>query len=274
MAKTPRFIEYTELSQGLKDLIEAGAKIFPINTVEDLPLVKDKDYYRILSGEEKNNIYTWDVETSMYILVGADDKDVLWTEIKNKPTEFTPQSHTHVTSQITNFPTTMQPSPHNHTELEIINLNKYTTQQVDAFLTNKVDKITGKGLSTNDFTTDEKTKLSQLYTDASFDYATMVQQLSDHKISTDHDNRYYQKTEINNLLANKSDVTTVNGHTSNTTIHVTQTNKDTWDAKASTTYVTDRMPIVVTVDPASPIAGQTIYMEVQILWQIRIYKLV
>lgn len=36
----------------------------------------------------------------------------------------------------------------------------YTRAQTDSMLTGKVDKVTGKGLSTNDYTTEEKTKLA------------------------------------------------------------------------------------------------------------------
>ena len=38
--------------------------------------------------------------------------------------------------------------------------SSYTKSTLDTALNNKVDKVTGKGLSTNDYTTDEKTKLS------------------------------------------------------------------------------------------------------------------
>ena len=39
---------------------------------------------------------------------------------------------------------------------------KYFAQQIKAKLNNKVDKVTGKGLSTNDYTTDEKDKLADI----------------------------------------------------------------------------------------------------------------
>ena len=38
--------------------------------------------------------------------------------------------------------------------------NYYTTTQTDSLLSNKVDKVSGKGLSTNDYTTAEKNKLA------------------------------------------------------------------------------------------------------------------
>ena len=49
---------------------------------------------------------------------------------------------------------------HTHTESDITDLDKYTQAQVDNLLNDKVDKVTGKGLSTNDYTTDEKDKLA------------------------------------------------------------------------------------------------------------------
>lgn len=42
----------------------------------------------------------------------------------------------------------------------------YTKAQLDVFLANKVDKVTGKGLSTEDYTTAEKTKLSGIEAEA------------------------------------------------------------------------------------------------------------
>lgn len=40
--------------------------------------------------------------------------------------------------------------------------NYYTKSETDIKLNTKVDKVTGKGLSTNDYTTAEKTKLAGL----------------------------------------------------------------------------------------------------------------
>lgn len=40
--------------------------------------------------------------------------------------------------------------------------NYYTKSETDSKVSNKVDKVTGKGLSTNDYTTAEKTKLAEL----------------------------------------------------------------------------------------------------------------
>lgn len=44
-------------------------------------------------------------------------------------------------------------------------------EKIDALLNNKVDKVTGKGLSTNDFTNEYKTKLDNLE-NVTIDFAT------------------------------------------------------------------------------------------------------
>jgi hypothetical protein len=51
-----------------------------------------------------------------------------------------------------------------------------------------------------------------------------------------HDDRYYTEGEVDTKLSAKADSTTLSGHTGNTTVHVTQLNKDTWDAKAEGTH--------------------------------------
>ena len=56
-----------------------------------------------------------------------------WSEVSGKPTTFTPSAHTHPISEVTNLQTTLD---------------------------NKVDKVAGKQLSTEDYTTAEKNKLA------------------------------------------------------------------------------------------------------------------
>ena len=56
-----------------------------------------------------------------------------WSEVSGKPTVFTPSAHTHPISEVTNLQTTLD---------------------------NKVDKVIGKQLSTEDYTTAEKNKLA------------------------------------------------------------------------------------------------------------------
>ncbi len=50
----------------------------------------------------------------------------------------------------------------NFQDLIDINLLAYFKSKLDLIFANKVDKVTGKGLSTNDYTSDEKTKLANV----------------------------------------------------------------------------------------------------------------
>jgi hypothetical protein len=60
---------------------------------------------------------------------------------------------------ITDKPTEFNPSPHTHTEDDIIDLDKYSQTQTNTLLDWKVDKVSGKWLSTNDYDNTEKTKV-------------------------------------------------------------------------------------------------------------------
>lgn len=73
-------------------------------------------------------------------------------EITDFPTTMPPSAHEHTTDDITDFPTSMTPTAHNHAQADVTGLS-------DA-LAGKVDKVTGKGLSTEDYTTTEKNKLA------------------------------------------------------------------------------------------------------------------
>ncbi len=282
MSKSPRFINFSELSDELRHFVEAGAKIFPIDTFESLPNEKVYEFYRILSGSHKNEIYGWSEVDNTYELIGADDRDIRWDDIQFKPDAFTPSIHNHLISEITDFPSDMPPSSHTHTESEITDLDKYTKSEVDIALNakadishthieseiadldkytkleidtaliSKVDKISGKGLSANDFTDVDKSKLDSLTENATLDYTSMQQELNNHKSSTDHDGRYYTESEADILLSAKADNSTVNGHINSTTVHVTQTDKDSWNSRIG----------VVQAAPTTTQAGQIIFLEV------------
>ena len=240
MAKHLKFIDFTELSEDLKNFIQAGAKIFPIDTVESLPTQKDKEFYRVLGGTERNNIYSWDDATESYKLIGADDKNVYWDEIKSKPVTYQPATHTHAefhahnNKSVIDAITSILVDSWNSAVTHISDAVKHITSAERTLwntVSNKVDKITGKGLSTNDFTDVDKTKLAELHTNASMDYTNMNNALQTHKTSTDHDGRYYTKTEMDSSLIAKASKSTMDGHIASSTIHVTQTDKDAWNAK-------------------------------------------
>jgi len=69
-----------------------------------------------------------------------------------------------------------------------------TAGQVTAALSNKVDKETGKGLSTNDYTTDEKTKLSGIETGAQVNTIEKITVPSDSGTGTDKELTITDKT--------------------------------------------------------------------------------
>ncbi len=109
--------------------------------------------------------------------------------------------------QLLNKPSTFPPSTHTHIEADITDLDKYTQSEVDNLLDDKVDKIIGKGLSTEDYTTTEKTKLSGIEAGAEINNISDVNatDLTDGGETSlhIHDNRYYTETETDSLLNNK-----------------------------------------------------------------------
>lgn len=102
--------------------------------------------------------------------------------IKNKPSAFPPSTHNHVKSQITDMPTRLSQFTNdagyitasdvdisqNHTHANKGVLDTISQPVVDKWNTvsDKVDKETGKGLSSNDFTTDLLGKLNGIDAEA------------------------------------------------------------------------------------------------------------
>ena len=95
--------------------------------------------------------------------------------------------------------------------------NYYNKTEINNLLNTKVDKVTGKGLSTEDYTTAEKTKLSGIESEANKTIvvqttgASTTDVMSQNAVSTALNN-YYNKTETDNLLnskVNSSDLSTV-----------------------------------------------------------------
>ena len=127
-----------------------------------------------------------------------------YNDLSNKPTSMTPTAHTHATSDVAGLETALSgkaSTSHTHslddvsetatkkimtadertklsgiatganktvvdTAMSSTSTNPVQNKAVNSALSNKVDKITGKGLSTNDYTTDEKTKLAGIATGA------------------------------------------------------------------------------------------------------------
>lgn len=108
----------------------------------------------------------------------------------------------------------------------------YTKTATDNLLANKVDKVSGKQLSTEDFTTTLKNKLNALPT--ATDLATQISTA----ISTALES-YYNKTQVDNLLAPKQTAAQVSSAISNAlTSYSTTTQMNAAIAKALTAYST------------------------------------
>lgn len=97
------------------------------------------------------------------------------------------------------------------TDFYDVELQNENMDKIDAALSNKVDKVNGKGLSANDYTTTDKNKVGNL------------------------------PDNTNTELGKKANATDLTSHTSNTTAHVTSSERNTWNGK---------MPKV-----SSPVAG-------------------
>jgi len=96
----------------------------------------------------------------------------------------------------------------------------YTKTAIDTLLGNKVDKVSGKQLSTNDFTNALKTKLDALPT--STDLATQISTAISMALES-----YYNKTQVDNLLAPKQTAAQVSAAiTSALTSYYTKTQTD------------------------------------------------
>lgn len=112
----------------------------------------------------------------------AEKPAYIWTEIGGRPSSFPPTSHTHTKSQITDMPTRLSQftndagyltsadvdTSQNHTHANKSILDSISQPVVDKWNTvsDKVDKETGKGLSSNDFTTALLGKLNGIAAEA------------------------------------------------------------------------------------------------------------
>lgn len=127
--------------------------------------------------------------------------------IKNKPSSFPPSSHTHTKAQISDMPTKLSQftndpgyltsadidTSQNHTHVNKGILDTLTQAMLDKWNTvsNKVDKVSGKGLSTNDFTAALLSKLNGIaegankYTHPASHPASMITEDSTHRFLTD-----------------------------------------------------------------------------------------
>jgi len=309
----PRRIGMTLLDAELQALLEISLKILPVEYTVITSGVNNLgvDYVIITTpGEHRNEIYHW--SGTAWELIGADDRRVDWEHILNKPTTYAPTAHQHDDlyygrSAIDTYLAAKAPSVHTHTLEDVTNLvsalegkapinhthdyaplihdhdGAYATP---AQLSQKSDinhnhtgvyspvdhthaeladhelrlsliesgyseghfhdnleqlaAITALKISTWD-TVSDKADISVVtaHTGDTEIHVTLSDKttwnakqdaLSGNVSTHHHDGRYYTKAEIGTLLSAKADSTTLSGHTGNTTVHVTQTDKDKWNA--------------------------------------------
>lgn len=242
------------------------------------------EYIRVTTpGEFKNHVYVWDGDWTLigaddnsiswvdvkgkpvaynpmvhrHTLSEVDGVDTLATKTDLSSKANT--THTHTISEITDVGTlatktdlnSKANTSHTHTLSQITDANtlatkaELTAKADTSALFGKVDKVSGKGLSSNDFTVDLKAKLESLSDSASVDYATVDGKVNNHisdtsvHVTSSEKNaiaavpQKADKIYVDSALAAKIESTTFAGHTGNTSIHVTQLDKDTWNSKSN-----------------------------------------
>lgn len=167
-------VNFNDFDETTKDMVMLGRELMEVETFADIPLTVATLFIKVLTGDEAGNIYQWDIVDDVYKLLGNTSSSVQWNAISNKPETYPATDHEHVKADVTDF-------AHGHTVSDISDLDLgslATAQALSDGLGNKVDKVTGKGLSTEDFTSDEKLKLDMLSDNASLDYTAMQEIVS------------------------------------------------------------------------------------------------
>ena len=245
----PKRISMSLFDNELKALINASAKIFPITQ-----LMVDTNYNpdNYEYGRIERSIYRWSGTAWEYIV--ADDVEISWGDISDKPTVFTPDIHTHpelhshtnksvidtitqllvdgwnnavshisdaikhITSEertLWNTVSGKADTMHAHVETDITNLDKYTKLETDNLLSGKAPYVHNHDGS--------------YYTEGEMDTALSGKA----PLSHDHDGRYYTESETNTLLGGKADL--VHNHND---LH-THSNKSILDKIIETESQTD-----------------------------------
>lgn len=228
-----RRIDLSLLDDDLKTLINSSAKIFPVpySYIQSGFNSSNYAYVRVNDTAHKNEVYVWD--DNKFSLIGADDYETLWSQIKEKPVTFPPDLHNH--------------NDLYYTKLEVVGMN-----------TLKVDYVEGKGLSSNDFDNDMKDKLLSTVDESVYlRDALITHQMTSsiHVSGFDRDeitkiSSKADKVYVDTNLANKVAISTFNGHASNTSVHITQDEKDYFSTNLDKTLThTQVIPSVEWVIP-------------------------
>lgn len=214
--KKPNRIGMYLFDDELKALINASAKIFPISQ-EDVDSNYNPNNYEY--GRIGNAIYRWEGGEWGFII--ADDIDIEWLDIKNKPNTYPPATHTH--SDL-----------HNHS-------NKSVIDTITQTLINTWNTVTGKADRT--YVDTELNKKSNVTHNHDLDYS---------KLTHNHDGAYYKKSDIDAKLGDKADknhshdyspndhnhdeIYLNKTHGANKIIHITQEERESWNSKAPFKY--------------------------------------
>lgn len=210
---TPKRINLELFEENLKAIINAAAKIFPINYDDILNNINPHgfEFGRVKDGSHKNEIYRWDFELDKWEIIGADDLNIDWGDIKNKPVSYTPSEHTHTEDQITNL------DKYNKDKINqmISSINEalYNKVDLESFISelekklNKLDFTShenNKNILSMHVTSDEKNLIITIENKADKEYVDS-ELLKKSSITHNHDGRYATNEYLNIELSNKED---------------------------------------------------------------------
>lgn len=207
MTKSPRRVDMSVLDDELKGLINASAKIFPMSESDIENNINPNNYEY---GRIGRSIYVWHENKWDYVI--ADDIDIKFSDIKEKPTHYNPIAHSHDVAEVTNVYSktevdsklsTKSNASHTHSELhEHSNksiLDTITQVLVDgwnsavAHISDIVKHITSEERS---LWNTVSSKADQTYVDDEL--------LNKANVTHDHDGAYYKKSEVDTRLSGKS----------------------------------------------------------------------
>ena len=176
--KKPNRVGMNVLDDELIGLINASSKIFPITQDEVDGNINHNGYEY---GRVGNHIYRWESSKWGYII--ADDTDIEWSDVKNKPTTYVPTEHNH--SEL-----------HNHN-------NKSIIDTITQLMINTWNSVTGKADKT--YVDTELEKKSNSTHDHDLMYSKLPHTHPYAPTVHNHDDKYYTETEIDTKLLSKSD---------------------------------------------------------------------
>lgn len=203
-------IDLSLFDDNLKGLINASAKIFPMSLSDVQANLNPNlyEYARIIdTGPRKNEIYIW--TNSVFELIGADDKTVLWTDVQSKPLSYPNDlAHTHSNMTLINTITQVMFDTWTTAVTHISDVVKHITGVERTAWNGKADGIhTHVKANITDFPiiptdTNQLTK-TDVYTKTEVTTSLALKSDAIH----DHDGRYNTKAEITSALGGKSDIT-------------------------------------------------------------------